>query len=84
MLRGHVLKSETGLNDVKCMTKCIEHKTCQSYNIYSLKGICQLNRKSVRGNVTELSDAPGWVYKSTDFNEKLVCALSTTFLKELM
>ena len=72
MLKGSVLKSETGMNDVQCMVKCMELSKCQSYNIQIDAGICQLNSRSERGNSTKLSDAPGWLYKSTDFNDKLV------------
>ena len=72
ILKGVVLRSETGLNDAQCMVKCIELHKCQSYNININAGICQLNSESERGNVTKLSDAPGWLYKSTDFSDKLV------------
>ena len=72
MLKGSVIKSETGMNDVQCMVKCIELSKCQSYNIKIDVGICQLNSKSEGGNATKISDAPGWLYKSTDFNDQMV------------
>ena len=71
-LKGVLLRSETGLNDAQCMVKCIELNQCQSYNINIDAGICELNSESERGNVTKLSNAPGWLYKTTDFSDKLV------------
>ena len=72
MLKGFVIKSETGVNDFQCMVKCMEVPKCKSYNIKSDAGTCQLNSASESGNLAKLSDAPGWLYKSTDFNDKLV------------
>ena len=72
MLKGFVIKSETGMNDAQCMVKCMELPKCQSYNIKYDAGICQLNSKSEMGSSAKLSDVPGWLYKSTDVNDKLV------------
>ena len=71
-LIGHLIRIDNGLNDVQCMAKCIEHAKCRSYNIQRDRQICELNDKAFGDVNTQLTDKPGWVYKSTDYNNKLV------------
>ena len=71
-LKGHVIHRESGLNDVQCMEKCIQFTKCRSYNLNRSLKLCELNAKTLGDNETELSDEHGWIYKSTDYNSKLV------------
>ena len=79
-LIGHLIRIDNGLNDVQCMAKCIEHVKCRSYNIQRDKQVCELNAKAFGDVNTQLTVKPGWVYKSTDYNNKLVILYIMFFL----
>ena len=50
----------------------MEHHKCRSYNLNVHTKECQLNERRFGENSTQLVDAPGWLYKSTDYSKKLV------------
>ena len=71
-LRGHLLYRDFAVDDLQCMAKCAQHAKCKSYNINKEKQICELNAKTYGEANTQLSDEEGWLYKSTDYDSKLV------------
>ena len=73
VLQGYVIHRAIDTNDVQCTEKCIQHEKCRSYNINRDLKICELNAKALSDVDIQLSDKPGWIYKSTDHREKLVC-----------
>ena len=72
VLQGHVIQRAVDTNDVQCTEKCIQHEKCRSYNINRDLKICELNSKALYDVDVQLSDRPGWIYKSTDFKAKVV------------
>ena len=72
ILQGHTLRTETGVSDVGCTEKCVEHKKCRSYNIDLANKVCKLNSKALGDNGTVLVPKSGWIYKSTDYNQTSV------------
>lgn len=80
-LKGHLIQRDCNVTDVECMKKCIEHVKCQSYNTNRSSRVCELSSKAIASDAgTQLSDDPGWVYKSTDYKNKLV---STHFFENV-
>eukprot|EP00795_Rhopilema_esculentum_P003142 gene3143-1447_t len=73
-LKGHVIKTERDVDDIGCTRKCVEHHKCRSYNLNVQTKECQLNERRHGENGTQLVDAPGWLYKSTDYSKKLIGA----------
>ena len=72
-LKGHVIWKDDGLDDIACMVKCVEHPKCRSYNINKEFLKCELNSKALGDLQVVLTSEPGWLYKSTDYNNTLVC-----------
>ena len=77
VLQGHVIQRAVDTNDVQCTEKCIQHEKCRSYNINRDLKICELSSKALNDVDIQLSDKPGWIYKSTDFKDKLVSDSNT-------
>ena len=75
-LKGHLIKTELDVDDIGCTRKCVEHRKCRSYNLNVQTKECQLNERRFGENSAQLVDAPGWLYKSTDYSKKLVSSLS--------
>ncbi|XP_065067481.1 neurogenic locus notch homolog protein 2-like isoform X1 [Rhopilema esculentum] len=73
-LKGHIIKTERDVDDIGCTRKCVEHHKCRSYNLNVQTKECQLNERRHGENGTQLVDAPGWLYKSTDYSKKLIGA----------
>ena len=71
-LKGHVIAKHSGITDIQCTVKCVEHHKCRSYNININSGECHLNSKALGDAGTELLTESGWMYKSTDYNETMV------------
>ena len=71
-LKNHVIRTDYEINDVQCMVKCIELKTCRSYNINTKNRICELNGKAHVDEGAELASDGNWMYKTTNFDSKLV------------
>ena len=72
-LKGYLLQRDRNTTDVQCMKKCIEHAQCRSYNINRGLKVCELNSKAFPYDATsQLEDELNWMYKSTNFEERLV------------
>ena len=71
-LKNHVIRTDYGINDVQCMVKCIELKSCRSYNINTKSRICELNGKAHVDDGAKLASDGNWMYRTTNFDSKLV------------
>ena len=71
-LSDHVLKKYKGLDEEQCMIKCVEQRKCRSYNLNAKEKLCELNSKAHVDNGTVLDDETDWIYKSTDYDNRLV------------
>ena len=67
-----MIRTDYGITDVQCMVKCIELKSCRSYNINTKNMICELNGKAHVDEGTSLASDGNWMYKTTKFDSKLV------------
>ena len=76
-LKGHVIRTDDGLGDIACMVKCVEHPKCRSYNINRDLLKCELNGKAMGDPQVVLTSEPGWLHKSTDYNNTLVSKLKS-------
>ena len=74
-LSGSVIQTNTGTNELDCIQSCTGHKNCLSYNVNPGEKKCELNSKTRYHEGAALLSKPGWIYKSTDYNETLVCML---------
>ena len=72
-LKSNVINRHYDTNDVQCTILCVGNEKCRSYNINEAKLICELNSKALYDNGTELTDDSEWLYKSTDYNNPIVC-----------
>ena len=73
-LKGYVISTKNGVDDMKCTMECVHHFDCRSYNINVKKMLCELNSKAhVDTNGKNLIADTDWIYKSTDFKDLLVC-----------
>ena len=71
-LNGSVIATINNTNEVQCMVKCVEHHKCRSYNAQNDEKKCELNSKAIGEKDTVLISKPGWMYKSTDYNDTQV------------
>ena len=72
-LFGSVLSTYYQTNDIQCTIQCVSNQKCRSYNINRSKNICEINGEHFSENITKLRRDDEWVYKSTDYNQTLVC-----------
>ena len=68
-LQGSLLSTIQGIHDADCTLECVKHPKCKSYNIQNSTAVCELNSKIAGENGSSLVQRPGWVYKSTDYNQ---------------
>ena len=68
-LQGSLLATIQGIYDADCTLECVKHSKCKSYNIQNVTAVCELNSKIAGANGSSLVQRPGWVYKSTDYNQ---------------
>eukprot|EP00795_Rhopilema_esculentum_P014840 gene14840-5958_t len=68
-LQGSLLATIQGIHDADCTLECVKHPKCKSYNIQNVTAVCELNSKIAGENGSSLVQRPGWVYKSTDYNQ---------------
>ncbi|XP_065052577.1 fibropellin-1-like [Rhopilema esculentum] len=71
-LSGSVIQITTGTNELDCIQSCTGHKNCLSYNVNPGEKKCELNSKTRYHEGAALVSKPGWIYKSTDYNETLI------------
>eukprot|EP00795_Rhopilema_esculentum_P014116 gene14116-5109_t len=71
-LSGSVIQITTGTNELDCIQSCTGHKNCLSYNINPGEKKCELNSKTSYHEGAALVSRPGWIYKSTNYNETLI------------
>ena len=68
-LQGSLLATIQGIYDADCTLECVKHPKCKSYNIQNSTAVCELNSEIAGANGSSLVQRPGWVYKSTDYNQ---------------
>jgi len=66
---GSVLAAFAHLSENECEDHCIKHRQCKSVNVNN--DTCELNSKTSEDPFegVQLSEATGWTFKSTDFEE---------------
>ena len=69
VLKGSTLKKFSGVNDSQCMTECLRHQLCKSYNIQLDTKECEINSKTIGEDGALIQSRSGWVFKTTDYNK---------------
>ncbi|KAL9968685.1 hypothetical protein ACROYT_G020803 [Oculina patagonica] len=64
-LVGHVMSSRT-ISNMECSLYCARDNTCQSYNYFKERGICELNNETRANNAEKLVPS-----KAVEYYEKL-------------
>ena len=72
-LQGDSLAVFNSIDDQGCTLKCAENQKCTSYNYQWMEKTCQIFQKHVQqNNSTDLLDDNGWIFKTTNYSNKLV------------
>ena len=72
-LQGKSLAVFNSIDDQGCTLKCAENHKCTSYNYQWMEKTCQILQKHVQqDNSTDLLDENGWIFKTTNYSNKLV------------
>ena len=69
VLKGSTLKKFSGVNDSQCMTECLRHQLCKSYNIQLDTKECEINSKTIGEDGALIQSRSGWVFKTTDYDK---------------
>ena len=72
ILQNAALVTLTGMSEIEYEGACVENEACKSINFHSSSKTCVINSKSLANDGASLVSDTGWIYKSTDYNEKLV------------
>ncbi|XP_065051798.1 uncharacterized protein LOC135681285 isoform X5 [Rhopilema esculentum] len=72
-LQGNGLAVFNSIDDQGCTLKCAENHKCTSYNYQWMDKTCEIHQKHVQqDNSTDLLDANGWIFKTTNYSNKLI------------
>ncbi|XP_065053929.1 protein jagged-1a-like [Rhopilema esculentum] len=72
-LQGNSLAVFNSIDDQGCTLKCAENHKCTSYNYQWIDKTCEIYQKHVQqDNSTDLLDANGWIFKTTNYSNKLI------------
>eukprot|EP00795_Rhopilema_esculentum_P005336 gene5336-507_t len=72
-LQGDILAVFNSIDDQGCTLKCAQNHECTSYNYQWINKTCEILQKHVQqDNSTDLLDANGWIFKTTNYSNKLI------------
>ncbi|XP_065051844.1 uncharacterized protein LOC135681343 [Rhopilema esculentum] len=71
--QGDSLAVFNSIDDQGCTLKCAENHKCTSYNYQWINKTCEILQKYVQqDNSTDLLEANGWIFKTTNYSNKLI------------